>query len=55
MKGAFKITGPELVKGRKILLIDDVATTLATLEELAAELKKAGAKAVAAFTLAREP
>lgn len=53
--GAFKVLTPELVKGRKILLIDDVATTLATLEELAAELKKAGAKAVAAFTLAREP
>jgi len=55
MKGAFKITGPELVKGRKILLIDDVATTLSTLEELAAELKRNGAKGVAALTLAREP
>ncbi len=55
MEGAFSIEKPELVKGRKILLVDDVATTLATLEALAAELKKAGAKAVAAYTLAREP
>jgi ComF family protein len=55
MAGAFRVVRPELAKGRKILLIDDVATTLATLEELASELKKAGATGVAAFTLAREP
>ncbi len=55
MAGAFIISKPELVKGRKILLVDDVATTLATLEELASELKKAGARSVAAYTLAREP
>ena len=55
MEGAFSVTKPELVKGRRILLVDDVATTLATLNTLAAELKKAGAKAVAAYTLAREP
>lgn len=55
MAGAFRVIRPELAKGRNILLIDDVATTLATLEELAAELKRAGAKGVAAFTLAREP
>ena len=55
MAGAFSILKPELVKGRKILLVDDVATTLATLEELAAEFKKAGARSVAAYTLAREP
>lgn len=55
MAGAFSVARPELVRGRHILLIDDVATTLATLRELAAELKKAGAAGVAAFTLAREP
>ncbi|MBI4351412.1 MAG: ComF family protein [Elusimicrobia bacterium] len=53
--GAFAIIKPELVKGRNILLVDDVATTLATLEELASEFKKAGARSVAAYTLAREP
>lgn len=55
MAGAFAVVKPELVKGRSILLIDDVATTLATLEELASEFKKSGAKSVAAYTLAREP
>jgi ComF family protein len=55
MEGAFRVERPELVRGRKILLVDDVATTLATLEALAAEFRKAGAAAVAAYTLAREP
>lgn len=55
MAGAFEVADPELVRDRKILLVDDVATTLATLDELAREFRKAGAKAVAAFTLAREP
>ena len=55
MAGAFTIVKPELVKGRNILLVDDVATTLATLEELASEFQKAGARSVAAYTLAREP
>lgn len=53
--GAFRIAMPELVKGRRILIIDDVATTLATVSELAAALKKAGAAGTAVFTLAREP
>jgi ComF family protein len=55
MRGAFRVERPELVKGRRILLVDDVATTLATLEALAAEFRKAGARSVAAYTLAREP
>lgn len=55
MREAFSVPDPRLVRDRKILLVDDVATTLATLDSLAAELKKAGAASVAAFTLAREP
>lgn len=55
VEGAFSVTAPELVKGRRILMIDDVATTLATASELAAALKKAGAAGAAVFTLAREP
>ena len=54
MTGAFSAR-PELVRGRNVLLIDDVATTLATLSSLAVELSAAGASSVAAFTLAREP
>ena len=53
--GAFNVVRPELVQGKKILLIDDVATTLSTLDELAETLKQAGAESVCAYTLAREP
>ena len=52
--GAFSVLKPELIKGKNIILIDDVATTGSTLQELAKTLKKAGAKKIAAFTLARE-
>jgi ComF family protein len=55
MQNAFRVLMPEKVKNKKILLIDDVATTGSTLEECAIVLKKAGAQSVAALTLAREP
>jgi predicted amidophosphoribosyltransferase len=41
------------VSGRNILLLDDVATTGATLSACADALHAAGASAVYAFTLAR--
>ncbi len=54
MHGAFVCAKPEIVKGKIILLVDDVATTGATLEGCAVALKEAGAKKVIAYTLARE-
>ncbi|MGB2578483.1 ComF family protein [Elusimicrobium simillimum] len=42
------------VKGKIVLVIDDVATTGFTLEQCAIALKKAGAKKVYALTAARE-
>lgn len=54
MSGAFTCPHPDLVKGKIVLLIDDVATTGATLEGCAQALKAAGAKKVMAYTLARE-
>jgi len=54
MKSSFLIKNAELVKSKNILLIDDVATTGATLSACAKTLKSAGAKKVFALTLARD-
>ena len=54
MTGAFTCVCPPAVKGKVVLLIDDVATTGATLEGCAQALKAAGAKQVLAYTYARE-
>lgn len=51
--GAFALRRPGEVSGRTVLLIDDVHTTGATLNECARVLKKAGAARVMALTLAR--
>lgn len=50
---AFGVIDPEVVKDRKVLLCDDVLTTGATLDTVAATLKHSGAASVAALTLAR--
>ncbi|MCD0217174.1 ComF family protein, partial [Enterobacter hormaechei subsp. steigerwaltii] len=54
IKNAFEIREP-LPKGCNILLIDDVFTTGATLDELAKMLKKSGANRICCWTLARTP
>ena len=53
LRGAFRVRRPERVRGRSILLLDDVYTTGATLEELAQCLLSAGARRVSGLTLAR--
>ena len=53
LKNAFQVRRPEQVAGRRVLLIDDVFTTGATLRAAAEVLKAAGAAHVAALTLAR--
>jgi ComF family protein len=51
--GAFMLRQPEVVVDRNIVLVDDVFTTGATMNECASVLKQAGAAHVTAFTLAR--
>jgi ComF family protein len=53
LRGVFA-AGPA-ARGRRILLIDDVVTTGATLEAGAAALRRAGARSVAAFAICRTP
>jgi ComF family protein len=51
--GAFKVAAPGWVRGRTVLLLDDVMTTGATLHEAARALRKAGAGRVWAVAVAR--
>jgi ComF family protein len=53
VKGAFAVPRPDLVKGKRILLIDDVFTTGATVKECAQVLRRAGALEVDIITVAR--
>lgn len=52
MKDAFEVADKEAVKGKAILVVDDVLTTGTTANELSAALKKAGAKRVWVLTFA---
>lgn len=51
VRDAFVVTKPGRVKGKNVILVDDVMTTGATLNECAAMLQKAGARKIHAATL----
>jgi ComF family protein len=53
VRGVFAVRQAERLRGRSIVLVDDVMTTGATLSECAATLMRAGARHVLALTLAR--
>ena len=53
MRGAFRVADPKRVKGRTVIVVDDVMTTGTTVSECARVLKKAGAERVWAATVAR--
>lgn len=53
VEGVFGVLRRRAVRGRRIILVDDVMTTGATLNECARSLRKAGAAAVMAITVAR--
>ena len=54
VRGAFEVKRKKQVKGKTILLIDDVLTTGSTMEEAAFALKQSGAKEVWGIVVARE-
>lgn len=51
--GAFAVRRPDAIDGRIVLLVDDVYTTGATVDECARTLRRAGARRVDVLTLAR--
>lgn len=55
VSGAFFVRNPAAVRGRWIILVDDVRTTGATLDACASALLGAGAARVASATVARAP
>lgn len=53
VSGVYELMDPELVQGKRVLLIDDIITTGSTLSECARTLLLGGAEAVVCATLAR--
>ncbi len=55
IRGAFRVAAHGEIENRRLLLVDDVFTTGATVEEAARVLRAAGAASVDVLTLARTP
>jgi ComF family protein len=53
VQGAFKVSHPGRIAGKRVLIVDDVMTTGATVEACARALKRAGAVGVDVAVLAR--
>lgn len=51
--GCFAIRNPELFRGKQIILIDDVFTSSATMQEAVTTLRAKGARNIIAFTVTR--
>jgi competence protein ComFC len=54
LRGCFKVKQPSRLENMSVLLVDDICTTAATLEQCARVLKKAGASKVYGLTVARD-
>ncbi|MCK9557962.1 MAG: ComF family protein [Candidatus Cloacimonetes bacterium] len=53
LAGAFRVKNPAMVKGKRLILVDDVYTTGSTLSEASRALYAAGAAKVACYTATR--
>lgn len=53
VRGAFSVTRPGKIAGKRVLLVDDVYTTGSTVSECSRVLKRAGAQDVWVITVAR--
>lgn len=53
VKYAFEVMYPENIRGQKVILLDDVMTTGATMKDCVRALKEAGAKSVDLLSVAR--
>lgn len=54
IKDAFEVTENQILKGKKVILFDDIYTTGSTANECARVLKKAGTETILVLTLARD-
>jgi len=54
VKGAYQVLSVNNIQNKRIILFDDIYTTGSTLNECSKVLKKAGAKSIAALTLAKD-
>jgi len=55
VQGAFRVRHPEMISGKRLILVDDVLTTGATVEACATALLEADAGEVCVLTVARTP
>ncbi len=55
VRGVYRAAEPEVIRGRRVLLVDDICTTGATLAECAGVLRSAGAAEVVCAAVARTP
>ncbi len=53
VRGAFRVCEPDAVRGRRVIVVDDVITTGATVSAVARALKRAGARDVDVLAFAR--